>query len=369
MSELNFPVQSLADQLSAGTHPIRDIAALRRTLQGAISLEFSVIAPCMTALWSIREPDHEVAGFIHDRVFQRLARAYQLSNLLLSIGGVPKFTAVFTPVYPSKLLATDEAFPLPVAKLGAADRDFYTRLMPMLAQASVARMPAPGKPVQTSGQFYLIIEKGLVFLEEQAQQSGETIFDTTPGYRQKERMGYGVEGYALSTITNLIQAHEVLRKLLGQIQGGVAPLPAPLARLALGKEVFPEVWPLAEEGDAEWSEEMRSLSALFDSCYSQLLRVLERSFETDERLHQRYLDLAPVLMRDLLPVLARLLMSSPVQPGADVHGVPQWRYSLTSPQKSCELLARLQANGADCDLLRQALHCVETGAMPLAESA
>lgn len=370
MSVLQFPVPGLADQLSASTHPIHDIATLRRAVQGAISLEFAVIPPCMTALWSIRQPDHEIAGFIHERVFHTLARVYQLANLLLAIGGVPKFSASDAPGYPCRGLVADNAAQPTEMRLGIADRHFYGELMPMLAASSVAEAPAAGAPVQTPGQFYRIIEDGLVYLEEQAQLTGGTIFETTPGYRQKTAMGYGVEGYPLHTISNLMQAHQMLRQLLGQIEGGVMPLPAPMLALAGTDAGLPEVWPLAAVGiaTADRDDDVRTLMELFDSCYSQLLRVLERSFETDEQLHQRYLVLAPVLMRGLLPALAQLLMATPLHAGSDSHALPLWRYSLTSPEKCCQQLVARVAD-ADCGpLLQQALQILAQSDGALCES-
>lgn len=368
MSVLHFPVSGLAEQLSAGAHPVRDIISLRRAVQGAISLEFAVIAPCMTALWSIREPDHQVVAFIHERVFWTLARACQLSNLMLAIGGVPKFTGEFAPAYPCVLLGGEAGQPPVEAHLGSADSRFFSQIMPLLALTSVAEAPDEGQVIETLGQFYRVIEDGLVSLEEQAQLSGETIFGTTSGYRQKTAMGYGVEAFPLLAVTNLKQAHQVLRQLLGEIDGAVQPLPEALAALGGEAVKLPAIWPVDSHEQLSWRSDIQALAALFDSCYSQLLRVLERSFELDEQHHQRYLSLAPVLMRDLLPALARLLMQTPVSTGSPVNAMPLWRYVLTTPEKSCQLLVNSVTEDDSQPLLQQALKIMAQSDGVLSES-
>ncbi|MCV6588082.1 MAG: ferritin-like protein [Marinobacterium sp.] len=359
MTELSLPTPGLDDLLASNSRPVQTLEELHHTVQGAITLEFSAIAPCMTALWSICQPDSKAARFIHGRVFHKLARVYQMANLLLAVGGVPKFSSVHAPVYPSRIPASqgDEAVCL---TLGAADQHFYSTLLPLLATCSSAETPDDGAVIETVGQFYKLIEDGLVVLEEQAQLQGETIFNTTPGYRQASGMGYGVEDYPLTMVTNLRQAHQVLRQLVGEIDPDEQLIPAELVALGRQGAELPRTIPLVSSDSVmQWPESAQQLARLFDGCYSELVRVLERSFETDERMHQRYLAIARPLMRDVLPALAQLLMQQPVFPDEHRCALPLWRYSLTSLEKSCQQTRQLLQSEYDCELSQSLIEQLE----------
>jgi|GEM_PF-6969867 len=343
MTQLRYPSPGLDDLFSGVSQPVTTLEILHHMLQGAITHEFAAIAPCMTALWSIQQVESETAHYIHQQVFSKLAQAYQMANLLLAVGGVPKFTGVHAPVYPC-YLATGEQGGQVELGLGEADHHFYRDILPVLAVASQAQPPADDAAIETVGQFYKVIEDGLVQLEEQAQLQGETIFKTTPGYKQAERMGYGVEGYSLLQVTNLMQAHQVLRRLIGETEQSLPALPFSLVALGAEHATLPAVEPI-RHSDSEgqyWEGISRSAAQLFDGYYSELMRVLERSFEKDERMHQRYLDMAQPLMRDVLPALARMIMQLPASAQATELAVPQWRYSLNTLTQTQQQTADLQ---------------------------
>ncbi len=352
MTQFRYPSPGLDDLFSGVSQPVKNLEVLRHLLQGAITHEFAAIAPCMTALWSIQQVESDVAHYIHQQVFSKLAQAYQMANLLLAVGGVPKFSGVHAPVYPCYLPAGEVGHQVKLV-LGGADHHFYRDILPVLAVASQAQAPAPGASIETVGQFYKVIEDGLVQLEEQAQLQGETIFKTTPGYKQAARMGYGVEGYTLLQVTNLMQGHQVLRQLIGQTEQSMPPLPFSLVALGGEQAALPAVQPIqqAAPGDACWAAVAQTTAQLFDGYYSELMRVLERSFEKDERMHQRYLEMAKPLMRDVLPALAKALMQLPAAVATSELAVPQWRYSLAT-------LAQTQQQA---EQLQQQLNMLEAG--------
>lgn len=354
MTQFRYPSPGLDDLFSGVSQPVTTLEVLHHMLQGAITHEFAAIAPCMTALWSIQQVESETANYIHQQVFSKLAQAYQMANLLLAVGGVPKFSGVHAPVYPCDL-ATGEAGGQVKLVLGVADHHFYRDILPVLAVASQAQPPAADTAIETVGQFYKVIEDGLVQLEEQAQLQGETIFKTTPGYKQAERMGYGVEGYSLLQVTNLMQAHQVLRQLIGETEQSLPALPFSLVALGAEHAQLPAVESIRQGvADAQcWAEVARSAAQLFDGYYSELMRVLERSFEKDERMHQRYLDMAQPLMRDVLPALARVIMQLPAPARATELTVPQWRYSLNTLAQTQQQAAQLQQQLAVPELSQQ----------------
>lgn len=77
-------------------------AKLKQALHGAVAIEFATIPPYLTALWSIKDPQHPFAVWLRNIVQEEMLHLALASNMLAAIGGTPKFSAV-APRYPATL--------------------------------------------------------------------------------------------------------------------------------------------------------------------------------------------------------------------------------------------------------------------------
>lgn len=77
---------------------------LRHALRTALSLEFFTIPPYLTAMWSIRDPDHPVANEIRWIVREEMSHLGLVCNMLTALGSKPRLNSRgVLPHYPNHL--------------------------------------------------------------------------------------------------------------------------------------------------------------------------------------------------------------------------------------------------------------------------
>jgi hypothetical protein len=68
----------------------RNLAWLHDALQAAVELEFFTLPPYLTAMWSIKDQEHDAAGTIRAVVEEEMTHMALAANLLAAIGGTPR---------------------------------------------------------------------------------------------------------------------------------------------------------------------------------------------------------------------------------------------------------------------------------------
>ena len=80
------------------------IHLLQQLLTSAVRLEYSTIAPYLTAMWSIADQSHPAAVSVRRVVQQEMLHTSLAANLLVAVGGSPPFASpTFQPAYPGHL--------------------------------------------------------------------------------------------------------------------------------------------------------------------------------------------------------------------------------------------------------------------------
>ncbi|TAN53637.1 MAG: hypothetical protein EPN21_01135, partial [Methylococcaceae bacterium] len=97
-TEANRP-QGLFSRIRSKTD---DRSALQSAAQLAIQVEFTTIPAYLTALYSISQPDSKAYQALRSVVMEEMFHVNQAANLLVSIGGLPRFTGEeVVPKYPT----------------------------------------------------------------------------------------------------------------------------------------------------------------------------------------------------------------------------------------------------------------------------
>ena len=98
---------------------------LHKYLRAAVKLEHSTIPPYLTAMFSLKPVNAQIAGLIRSIVVEEMLHMMIASNILIAIGGAPQInTKNFVPDYPgplpmsigNDLIVGIEAFSIPLVR-------------------------------------------------------------------------------------------------------------------------------------------------------------------------------------------------------------------------------------------------------------
>jgi hypothetical protein len=139
--------------------PIDTVDDLREHLELAITVELSTIPPYLYAMYSLADPRSEAALLIRSIVAEEMLHAALCANILLAVGGRPRFDEdVHLSRYPCSLPHHEPPLHLALMPLTPAVlRDVFLRI----EQPEVHGAPAEADAYETLGQFYHAVEKGL----------------------------------------------------------------------------------------------------------------------------------------------------------------------------------------------------------------
>ncbi len=140
--------------------------AVEKCLQKAVSLEFATIPPYLTALWSIKDQQSEVAKSLRSVVHEEMLHMAYINNIVSAIGVKPNLKAV-VPDYPCKLpggLHPDldvELLPLDKDQIGVfAEIESPEEFVDIEDEPT----PPPNTEGETIGKFYEIVKSVIVEL-------------------------------------------------------------------------------------------------------------------------------------------------------------------------------------------------------------
>lgn len=332
--------------------------ALIEQLGKAVALELSTLPPYLTALYSIQDAFSEAFHVIKSVALEEMLHMSLAANMMAAIGGRPSFDASNVPEYPTYI---PNAAGMPFIPLQSLSVQLLRSVFMGIEAPSDQRDPPPeGAHFQTIGQFYEAIREGF---ERCYAQLGDDLFVDPGGACQLTRREYlgGGEG-RLFTISNMARVNRAIDQITAQGEGarphavagdlqgytgrfvygmraddtfgpllGRARKPSHYGRfreLASGTVPIGSVWPMQPNVKrADLPGALGELSHLFNACYTLALSYIEGAYAGSGRESLYYGGLLP-LMHSVLPPLAGLLLSTPIDPNSSVgpNAGPSFEY-------------------------------------------
>ncbi|MGH3999334.1 MAG: ferritin-like domain-containing protein [Pseudonocardiaceae bacterium] len=194
----------------------KNLAELRRYLQGALEIEHLTIPPYLTAMYTIRAGTNQDGYYtIHSVVLEEMLHMTLVANLLNAVGGRPRVADPdFVRRYPARLPYSALDVEIPLRHFSpAAMRTFLLIERPQHFDDD----PLSSGPGWTSvGQFYAFIRKGLLNLVDEL--GADKVFRGRRGRQVGPEDFYNSGGEAFP-VTDLASALLALRVVTEQGEG------------------------------------------------------------------------------------------------------------------------------------------------------
>lgn len=306
--------------------PIDTPADLRDHLQLAIQVELSTVPPYLFAMYSIENRQSEAALLIRSIVAEEMLHAALVANLLLAVGGRPRFdTAELIPTYPSMLPHHHPPLEL---SLGPCTLETVRNVFMRIEQPEEHGAPAEPDVFETLGQFYHALEIGIDRL------SGETDLFANPQteWQLSDPSFYAPVVFDAEDSGGLMQvdspesAREAIEIIVHQGEGlstdrWADPAHqelthyAKLVQIADGTSPIGAVRPLpTDPRTADYPESLQPVSDLFNATYRYLYLVLDELFSPSENKGEAVGRMYR-LMATALSTLADFLVRRPLDGG------------------------------------------------------
>lgn len=270
--------------------PIDTPQALRAHLELAIQIELATVPAYLYAMYSLEDHDAEPALLLRSIVAEEMLHAALAANLLIAVGGEPKFADTdWIPRYP--MLVPHHAPPLEVALGPASDRiirDVFMRI----EQPEVHGAPAQPDEFETLGQFYHAIELAIGDLDESfvlfadprvERQMADPSFYAPVAFDADDSGG-------LAPVRDVASARDVIEVIVHQGEGLSTERWADpahqelthyfkLLRIADGHAPLGEVRPVPTNPSvADYPDDIRAVADLFNALYRYSFLVLDEIF-------------------------------------------------------------------------------------------
>jgi hypothetical protein len=210
------------EQVSASAAPIfRDIKALHRALQFAVSLEHFTIPPYLCALYSIQKGSNpEAARIIQTVVVEEMLHMTLAANILNAVGGRPRIGAREpAPVYPAAMPHSAIGFQVNLLRFSKEAVNTFLRI----ERPAVSTKPPKTGKFSSIGEFYFAIRRALRQLDCEARKTnpkGQGIFTgTQKQVTRKTNDPYYDGGGTLYGVCSLHDAEQALDEIVGQGEG------------------------------------------------------------------------------------------------------------------------------------------------------
>lgn len=327
-----------------------DREQLQSFAQLALQVEFTTIPAYLTALYSIKQLDSQAYQLLRSVVMEEMFHVNQAANILVSIGGLPCFTGSAVPTYPNYLPHANPNT-TPYVGLYRASTDVFENVFAAIETPAPTGAPPEGDNYDTIAQLYKFMVDAL------EHYSGSTpLFTQDPKGRQRTDIYLGKFGGKPTDVTDLKSAKFAVLQVTQQGEGSVPdaqPL-VPIERwgaynhygnrtdgtygpiigtpfemshfkkfrtVALDTANFPETYPIISNARREdFTHNVALLAAeAFDLAYSIMLDAMQLSFRKPERegTPDPFFAAALPLMHQAMPVLARVLMTTPMRDDGD----------------------------------------------------
>ncbi len=266
---------------------------LKKSLQAAVSLEFTTLPPYFCALWSIKDEMDPTAISIREVVHEEMLHMALACNMLTSIGGVPQITSRF-PKYPTTL--PGGVHPDLIVNLSGLSKASLNTFMDIESPEKIVPHGHEGNENSsnpTIGRFYQCIEQAFKDLQPEFNTENQIagpladmvikdIVDVTHAIKTIREQGEGSEKSPADTgLDDLAHYYRFEELFVGKKLEFDENKNPPYFH---GKDlVWPDVWPMqpVPEGGyhkADVSNEAWLLISKFDETYSRMLDLLEVSW-------------------------------------------------------------------------------------------
>lgn len=329
--------------------PITTPAELREHLELAIQIELSTIPPYLYAMYSIENQDSDAALLIRSIAAEEMLHAALVTNVLLAVGGRPRFaTSAYMPDYPELLPHHTPPLELNLEPVSVESiRGVFMRI----EQPELHGAPSEPDIFETLGQFYHAVEEGIAAINET-----HDIFANPQVERQLADPSFyapvkfdAADSGGLSLVTDVASADAAIEVIVHQGEGLSTERWADpahqelthyykLLEIAEGRSPLGEVKPVPRNPKtAGYPAELRPVSDLFNACYRHLFWILDELFGPSpdklgpvEQMYQ--------LMADVMSGLAHFLVRQTLPDGR--AGAPTFEiFEFSTPDHRAELEA------------------------------
>lgn len=217
---------AVANESVGASRPVIDTPGkLEKALQQALVVEHFTIPPYLCALYSIKEgTNDEAVSIIRTVVVEEMLHMVMVANLMNALGMKPKLTGDALIVgYPNPLPGLSDDFRVSLLKFSKESVNTFLRIE---RPAPDGREAQPGK-LRSIGEFYEQIRKGLIYLEQEENEKGKSIFSKNLEKQVLAKDYYGAGGRVI-TVSDLNDAEAVIDEIEGQGEGIDGTINAPL---------------------------------------------------------------------------------------------------------------------------------------------
>lgn len=306
--------------------PIETPAHLRQHIELAVRVELSTIPPYLFAMYSIGDETSDAALLIRSIVTEEMLHVALATNLLLAVGGSPRFGGTeWIPRYPMDLPHHTPPLRLDLAPCSAEIvRDVFMRI----EQPQARDAPPEADEFETLGQFYHALEIGLekvagefdLFSEHQAAaQMSDHAFYRPVAFDAEDSGGL----LLIDDIESAVEAIEVIVHQGEGISDERWADPAhqelthyhKLVQIDQGSSPLGAVRPLRRNPiAADYPPDLRDVADLFNALYRGTFLILEEIFDSGSG-QRRAVGLLYVVMGDLMSQVARFLVQQELEDG------------------------------------------------------
>ena len=194
---------------------IKTIEDLHEHLQWAIELEHATIPPYLCALYSIKDGSNiESVEVIQSVFIEEMLHMALVANIMIATGGSPKLDyPEFIAKYPTPLPHSDESFQVDLNKFSPESIECFLKI----ERPANADAPSQDEGFASIGQFYKALEEGLVYLSQKL--GDKVLFTGNPDHQvTAETTYYGGAGH-LICVTDLNSALKALEEVVEQGEG------------------------------------------------------------------------------------------------------------------------------------------------------
>lgn len=327
-----------------------DRLLLQQAAQLAMQVEFTTIPTYLIALYSISDTNSEAYQLLRSVVMEEMLHLNLAANLLVAIGGRPRFTGTAVPQYPGYLPQANPKT-TPYVGLYRASIDVFANVFAAIERPAPSHAPAQGNNYDTIAQLYDSLVDGMM-----AYQGKPPLFTPNPKARQRTNIYLGKFGGTPIEITDMETAKWAVNEIVEQGEGSV-PIAEPLVpaerwgsynhygkrtdgtygpiigtpfemshftkfrNISLDTANFPPTYPIISNARYQdlTNPDAIKKAQLFDTAYSVMLDAFDQSFikPSVEGDPDPFFAVVLPIMHHVLPNLARTLMQTPAQTNGD----------------------------------------------------
>jgi len=354
---LSLRPSAVAPQARTLRREAYDYEALQKLAQMALQVEFATIPVYLTGMYSLTDAGSEPYQVLRSVVMEEMFHLNLAANLVVALGGLPRFTGDAAPRYPGTLPGANPAT-TPLVGLYPASTSVFEQVYCAIERPAPAGAPGQREHFDTIGQLYEALRQAI-------QEAPDDVFGHQKGVQRTDiylgKFGGKVteihtKAEADAAITQIVQQGEGVVPVHGEPPRSLEPFGAynqygprqdgtygpilgtPLElshfykfrQVATSTAPFPSGWPITANPVEEnyTNPEARELSRAFDTAYSQMLVALESTFRA--ATPDPFFGVVLNLMHDVLPNLALSMMQTPTHAGGDAsvgpNATPSWSW-------------------------------------------